>query len=185
MLEDYIVAKAPTGSREICNPAPTDTDEDYIVLVEDINGQDLDRALRVEGFYFASGDGYPESEFHSYRKGDLNYILTDNAEFFDRFVAATQLAKKYNLLEKSDRVQMFHAVLEGEFISDEEAQSRAGKKAKVTSRIEGQTFTYIDEIATMAACNITIPAPETFTETVAYANSIEPGIYIPRPFIPF
>ena len=25
---------APTGSRYICNPSPTDTDEDYVVLVK-------------------------------------------------------------------------------------------------------------------------------------------------------
>ena len=49
-------------------------------------------------------------------EGNSNYIFTDDAEFYDRYVAATLLAKKYNLLNKPDRIQLFHAVLYGEYI---------------------------------------------------------------------
>ena len=49
-------------------------------------------------------------------EGNSNYIFTDDAEFYDRYVAATLLAKKYNLLNKVDRIQLFHTVLYGEYI---------------------------------------------------------------------
>lgn len=103
----------PVGSRVTCNPAPTDTDEDWLVITMEDPEADLVEA----GF---TQDGSPEfytgndaGGFRSWRKGDLNIVTTQSSEFFDRFMTATYLAKRFNLLRKEDRIALFQAVLYG------------------------------------------------------------------------
>lgn len=100
----------PVGSRVTCDPAPTDTDIDVLVRVK-IRRPDAVAAL---GFDLdSSGKHYEPSEgqFNSWRRGNLNLIVTDDREFYDRFALATHLAKAFNLLEKRDRIALFQAVL--------------------------------------------------------------------------
>lgn len=104
----------PVGSRVTCDPAPKDTDEDWLVLIP---GQSFLDRLTAEGF---SQDGMPEfytgndaGGFRSYRKGDVNIITTESDAFFDLFLAATELARRFNLLSKADRIALFQAVLYG------------------------------------------------------------------------
>ena len=73
--------------------------------------------MQQDGF---TQDGSPEfytgndnGGFRSFRKGDMNIITTESMEFFDRFMTATALAKRFNLLEKADRIALFQAVLYG------------------------------------------------------------------------
>ena len=101
------------GSRVTCNPAPQNTDEDYLVLADD----DTHSTLALAGF---TQDGQPEfytgndnGGFQSFRRGTVNVIATRDIEFFDRFITATELAKRFNLLNKSDRIALFQAVLYG------------------------------------------------------------------------
>ena len=102
-----------TGSRIICNPAPSNTDEDWIVLVK----RDLDRGLkdilRWQDWYADSGylpePNDPEA-FLSFRKGNLNLIFTNKPEYYLKFCAATLLAKELNLTEKEDRLNLFRIV---------------------------------------------------------------------------
>lgn len=49
--------------------------------------------------------------FHSWRKDDLNVILTISQEYFDRFGKATDLARALMLTEKADRVRLFEAIV--------------------------------------------------------------------------
>tara|TARA_B100000929_G_scaffold49557_1_gene35975 strand:- start:842 stop:1309 length:468 start_codon:yes stop_codon:yes gene_type:complete len=107
-----IMAEA-VGSRVTCNPAPVDTDEDWLVITL----VDPEPALTAAGF---TQDGSPEfytgndaGGFRSWRKGDLNIVTTQDTEFFDRFMTATYLAKRFNLLRKEDRIALFQAVLYG------------------------------------------------------------------------
>lgn len=108
----------PVGSRVTCNPPPTDTDEDYLVLVKDkvaaIAG------LLAIGFEF-SADPVKDAEyakmnetsqyrFTSLWMGDINYIVTDSEFFFERFLTATHICKTLNLLNKADRIMVFEAV---------------------------------------------------------------------------
>ena len=117
------IARHPTGSRFICDPPVMDTDDDWIILVEDLEYAKY-KASRLDWIYSGAGyyrEGNEEPElgpFVSMRhtEGNSNYIFTEDAEFYDRYVAATLLAKKYNLLNKADRIQLFHAVLYGEYI---------------------------------------------------------------------
>lgn len=101
------------GSRVTCSPAPTDTDEDWLVLMRGNPSEDL-AALgftkdKGPKFYTGSDAG----GFRSWRKGELNLITTEEPRFYDLFVTATALAKRYNLLAKGDRIALFQAVLYG------------------------------------------------------------------------
>ena len=105
---------APTGSRIICTPAPTGTDEDWIALDSSGSGAEW---LQQNGY---TEDGNPEfytgndnGSFRSFRLGDLNVITTPSKEFFDLFVSATSLAKRLNLTEKADRIALFQIALYG------------------------------------------------------------------------
>jgi hypothetical protein len=101
------------GSRVTCSPPPVDTDEDWLLLVRG----DPAPSLHTLGF---TQDGSPEfytgsdaGGFRSWRKGDLNLVTTPDPHFFDLFVTATALAKRFNLLVKADRIALFQAVLYG------------------------------------------------------------------------
>lgn len=106
---------APVGSRVTCDPAPSDTDEDYIVCIG--AATDADAELKAAGF-IAEGEpgfytGNDNGSFVSYRRDHINIITTPDREFYDLFLTATALAKRFNLLEKSDRIALFQAVLYG------------------------------------------------------------------------
>ena len=112
-LADVLANAEPVGSRVTCDPAPTDTDEDWLVLVREVPVEKLQEA----GF---SQEGSPEfytgndaGGFRSWRKGEINLITTQSYEFFRLFLTATYLAKRFNLLRKQDRIALFQAVLYG------------------------------------------------------------------------
>lgn len=112
---------ARTGSREICSPAPIGTDEDWIVLVTDLGA--AISILDGAGFTTTTDQGYQgmKSPFQSWKRGDLNILITDEATFFEEFNAATAVAKRLNLQDKSDRIALFRAVLYGESCQMREA----------------------------------------------------------------
>lgn len=103
----------PVGSRVTCDPAPQDTDEDYLVLdsmIDSIPAKLEAAGFTVEGeseFYTGNDAG----GFVSYRKGNVNVICTSDGDFYQNFLTATALAKRFNLLRKADRIALFQAVL--------------------------------------------------------------------------
>jgi hypothetical protein len=99
----------PVGSRVTCNPPPTDTDEDWLVLVAQENQLKMFELMNAEPSKYGL-----ISDFQSYRVGNLNFIVTYNEIFFRKFMAATSVAKKLNLLDKQDRVDLFKAVIYGD-----------------------------------------------------------------------
>lgn len=107
--KSYAIEKHPTGSRYICNPPPTDTDEDTVVLAS----PGYEEALLKNGFKSSTNELEYDTlgAFVSWRKGDENFIVTTNKQFYDNFVKATKLAKNLNLLKKEDRVILFQALL--------------------------------------------------------------------------
>lgn len=124
-LEDNVYAAEPIGSRVTCDPAPQDTDIDWLLLIRDPSRDDASAAdllaknaydvLKAAGF---GQDGEPEFYtgsnrgcFRSWRLGDLNVITTPDGEFYRRFITATHLAKRFNLLDKADRIALFQVVL--------------------------------------------------------------------------
>lgn len=115
---DHAAAHRLVGSRVTCDPPPVNTDQDVLVYVRRHQVDRLFSALERDGWKFDGSEAYANSVregqgFRSYRKGDVNLVVTSEREFYDRFVAATTVAKHLNLLQKSDRVALFQAVLYG------------------------------------------------------------------------
>ena len=113
-VAEHVIQWRKTGSRVICDPPPADTDDDYVVLVSDLN-----RFLgALDGVGFGLDGSVPNCPlnafvFVSMTLGKTNLISTQNEDFYKRFCAATHVAKKLNLLKKEDRVSLFQAVLYG------------------------------------------------------------------------
>lgn len=116
---EFIAARC-VGSRVTCNPPPTDTDMDVLVLID---GTDRGYVTAYDDFRKAgwSLDGSeivvpefaqdPAERFNSFSKGEVNCIITDSEVFFKRFMAATAVAQRLNLMDKADRIALFQAVL--------------------------------------------------------------------------
>lgn len=110
----------PVGSRVTCNPAPTDTDKDWLVLVDKAEEFKLWEWLsnsqwEIGGSLPDDMKQYinPDDVFYSFTLGVDNIIMTTSAVFHKRFLAATSIAKHLNLLSKNDRIALFQAVLYG------------------------------------------------------------------------
>jgi hypothetical protein len=111
------------GSRVTCNPPPTDTDQDYLVAIP--KWKPFDRPisaivdlLNSENFVW---EGSPEHYqqvaghgFMSWRKGDVNLIVTGNAAWAEKHRLATALCKYVNTMDKKHRIAIFKAILYGE-----------------------------------------------------------------------
>lgn len=145
-----IIAIHPTGSRYICDPPVTNTDEDFIVLATDVNS--LLGSLHADGW--TGGETYRhqiptgETSFVSARRGELNYIITEDEDFYDRFVTATMLAKNFNLKEKWQRIQAFHAVLDGEWLDEAVCrQAIVAKQERTPKRVWRTVTSQVSETA--------------------------------------
>lgn len=120
MMDDIRAAAIrfePVGSRVTCNPAPTDTDEDFLVLIDENDFGGFYRML-MEGGYELGGsvplnevNVDPDERFSSFTLGTTNLIVTSSELFFDRFMQATAEAKAKNLLVKADRIALFQSIL--------------------------------------------------------------------------
>ena len=108
-FEDAVFRSYPTGSRYICNPAPMDTDNDTVILV---NGYFDWRTILLNDGWEDCGQYDQGGDFTAFRKGEENYIVTENEKFFDAYVKATEGAKALNLLVKEDRIKLFQSVMD-------------------------------------------------------------------------
>jgi len=123
ILTDYIQIPSDlwrgiyaTGSTVICNPPITNTDKDFIICA--INPTLLIDFLVTKGFEVSFNDegNYefdPDNGMTCLRRKEVNLIVTGDYEFYLKFVNATILAKKLNLLEKSQRIALFQYILYG------------------------------------------------------------------------
>lgn len=108
----------PCGSRVTCSPPPSDTDQDYLVIVPD-NEATVGKVvnnLSGLGFVWEGNDHYQNAmanDFMSWRKDDTNFIVTSNDAFATRHRAATHVCTRLNLMSKQDRIALFQAVLYG------------------------------------------------------------------------
>ena len=108
----------PVGSRATCSPPPTDTDQDWLLFVAKDNYGPLVDSLLADG-WDVGGSLVPLDEstlppdwrFNSLKKGIDNIVITDSDIFHARFLAASSVAKRLNLLSKDDRIALFQAVL--------------------------------------------------------------------------
>lgn len=97
-----------TGSSYICNPPVTNTDIDFVIY-----SQDWDKLHDwcKKNAFKTNFEDYGLEEFRSYKRGIINLIVTNDATFYRRFVKATEVAKKLNLLDKQQRVDLFDFVI--------------------------------------------------------------------------
>uniref|UniRef100_A0A6C0JWT4 Nucleotidyltransferase n=1 Tax=viral metagenome TaxID=1070528 RepID=A0A6C0JWT4_9ZZZZ len=104
-----------TGSSVICDPPVLDTDIDYIICTPSFSA--FDKFVVDAGFRYTSNDeeGYvlQNNGFFCYRRDNLNLIVTESNDWYLKWVAATKLAKKLNLLQKKDRIILFQYILYG------------------------------------------------------------------------
>lgn len=112
--EGTFLATHPTGSRYTCNPSVENTDEDYICLVSSIKGIEKDlEGFSIDGSVPTDEQVSSEDTFVSFKRGNLNLIVTEDVNFYDKFVKCTRVAKNLNLLKKEDRITLFQFGLYG------------------------------------------------------------------------
>lgn len=126
MLGDNMLSAQHAGSRVTCNPPPMNTDDDYILHVKDMNQAGAD--LIANGYEFGGSEipadvNYtnPDEWFASFTKDEINLIVTGSETFYSRFVVATSIAKRLNLMNKNDRIALFQGVLYGRQWIEQEA----------------------------------------------------------------
>jgi hypothetical protein len=104
----FFTQVVPVGSRVTCNPAPVDTDADFLCFFSDDADGHIPTRLLENGYEPHNAD-YP-CDCRSWRKGEINLIITSSQDFFDKFMLGTRIAKRLNLLNKSDRVDVFKII---------------------------------------------------------------------------
>ncbi len=163
-LEDLCEMWEPVGSRVTCNPPPTDTDQDILVLIDPSNRKTFLEELVANMWKECSGvkpkkkfqnfkdyppqptgylmnDGSPEASvawaaweaacedvdalnqeegygklgngaaFVSWRRGELNIILTEEQAWFDKFLEASECCKALNVMDKKERIAIFAKII--------------------------------------------------------------------------
>lgn len=105
------------GSRETCDPPPTDTDFDILVYWKQSGGPTIETLLDLQGYYPQSSDYGDQTDFISYKSKEnvINIILTKHLDFEYNFLLATKICKKLNLLDKKDRISVFDGIIKNEW----------------------------------------------------------------------
>ena len=105
------------GSRVTCSVVPETSDWDYRVEIPDderIYEQTLD-ALPDE-WVMEGGEHYDKGiryTFHSFRRGNVNLLVSMNAAWCERHRVATHICRQLDILHKPNRIMVFQAVLYG------------------------------------------------------------------------
>lgn len=113
-----------TGSRVVCDPAPQDTDEDFVLFTSNLKGARAQ--LEKLGYTYSSKDveKYKDGNtdaFAMYNKFDAfrhpdnahNLIVVSNALDFKKWKVATLVAATLNITDKAKRVTLFRAIRSG------------------------------------------------------------------------
>lgn len=109
------------GSRVTCSIVPETSDFDYLVQIprdEKIYETVLD-LLPGPDWTLEGGQHYDtgiRNTFHSFRRGNVNLLLSMNAEWCAKHHIATHICKRLDILDKPKRVMVFQAVLYGNMI---------------------------------------------------------------------
>lgn len=98
-----------TGSSVICNPPVTDTDIDFMFYTRDM--VKFEAHLLKAGWKDCGEYDANKEQWIALRKDNLNYILTNDNTFYEKFEEATTLATQLNLLQKQQRITLFAYVL--------------------------------------------------------------------------
>lgn len=114
-LKPHYCKVSPTGSQTICNPAPIESDYDYLVECDEQNKSAIFQGLIGLGFHWEGATEHYKNiianTFCSLRRDKINIILTCNKIFAANHRKATAICKGLNLLQKADRLIVFKALL--------------------------------------------------------------------------
>lgn len=103
----------PTGSREICDPPPMDTDYDIVCLVESLSSIYDNNPVLLSWSMNSNIEVYDieDASFIAFRKGEINLILVDDPVFFKKWKIATDIARHNPVFyEKDIRIAMFAVI---------------------------------------------------------------------------
>ena len=67
--------------------------------------------LEDTGWVYESSEVYNIGNFSSWRKGQLNIIMTTSKEWFDKFLLASAICQNRTIKRKEERIQIFDQVL--------------------------------------------------------------------------
>ena len=98
------------GSRTIDGAAKPDSDYDFLAL----SRGPIPDAIEDMGYKLLKGDAHYEPNeggFNSWRKVEVNLIVTQSQEFAEAFLRATAVAQKLALTDRDDRVTLLQAIL--------------------------------------------------------------------------
>jgi hypothetical protein len=147
-LENLVELWEPVGSRVTCNPPPTDTDQDILVLLPKENlevfnqelyankwtscsdreetdsppvppvgsssdvwwawGEAMNKWEATQDTYGTLADG---ESFESWRKEDINLIVTLDPEWFDKMMEACEVCKALNVMSKAERIAIHSKIV--------------------------------------------------------------------------
>lgn len=111
MFEDLILEKHLTGSNYICDPPVTDTDIDFVCLVNEGDLKVAKAFAIADGWELCGKEYETPGDFLAFRKEKLNYICVDSEEKYNKWIEATEKAKEQNLIHKEDRIKLFNSIL--------------------------------------------------------------------------
>ena len=114
-----IEAYMPFGSWVMCNPAPIDADEDWLVLVKPGYAPELKKLLEKRNFY-PLGAPYSDANMLVYRRvtrlvhrKQIDIAVFDNKILYTLNKLATEICAEMNLLDRAARVAVFDSVVRG------------------------------------------------------------------------
>lgn len=118
-IGDFHTDLVAVGSRVTCSPPPEGTDQDWLAMIPPAKWDAFALHMIGDGGWTVGGSLIPndanylpsEQRFNSFTLGEDNVIATSDEQFFSRFMAASSVAKRLNLLDKADRIALFQAVL--------------------------------------------------------------------------
>lgn len=89
------------------------TDEDYYAYAPNTDNALI--KLKADGWELCTENEYDEDTFTALRKGSYNLILLFTSEDYFTHVQTTELAKRFNLTNKQDRIDLFELVRNGSY----------------------------------------------------------------------
>lgn len=105
----------PVGSFVTCSPNTDAKDQDWLVYCPTPDDEiQTWISLYNLGYVLDSEKVYDDQQFSSFRKGDMNYIVTQKMPFYTGFLMARDLCKGLNLMKKEDRIMVHKAFINGE-----------------------------------------------------------------------
>lgn len=107
-----VIKWEPVGSQMIKGAPGPGSDRDYLLMTSDWNTV-INQFLEMEFSHDGEDSGYTTDNPHrfvSMRKGDYNFVVTQDDWFYERFMRAQKLAERLGVTNKEDRIDLFRAV---------------------------------------------------------------------------